>query len=132
LSYISCGNAKVYVDLSKKNDYELVNYAVLKICMEDKFINFKFNKFAMLLYDLKLIDESEYNIYFYGTEDTDKIAMYKAGFSPLLVDKLDKDEQIQNIAVDLVGNFICTEEFKEYISESEGYFKYELEKYFLI
>lgn len=119
----------VYVDLSKKSPSELVNLAVIKIKMEEDFVSFTLNNFFNTMLDLKLITENEYNLIMYGTTDKYKIKLIKMGFSINVITKLETDNQLNNIKTDNNGNLRATDDFNNYLTSVDDFFKFELSKY---
>lgn len=79
---------KVYVDLTKKSDIELINLAIVKLQMEENFISYKINRLIEMMYHFEYITEEEYNSYIYGTKDSDKLYLMKLGFRPFLIKKI--------------------------------------------
>lgn len=105
---------KVYIDLSNKDSKTLLNLAIAKIKIEDDFISFKINSFVTTLYKLKLIEEDEYNEFVYGTKDYKKLNLIKKGLSISLVNKLNEDNQLDNLKVDKYENISANEILYEY------------------
>lgn len=122
-------NKEVYVDLSKKGDTDLINLAVIKLKLEDDFINYKLNRLIVVLYELKLITEKEYDYVVYGTNDEKRINLIKTGLSFSLIAKLQKDKQLKNINLDKNNNLAVSLEFSEYMEGLNGFYRYEIEKY---
>lgn len=120
---------KVYVDISKKSDADLINLVIVKLKLEDDFISYKLNKFVIALYDLDLIKQEEYNQIIYGTNDTRKISLIKTGLSINLITKLQDDEQLKNLNFDHNNNLIGNEIFIKYKNSLQGFYKFELDKY---
>lgn len=73
-----------YIDVRQLNDYERVNLAILRIKEEQDFIDNKLVKFVEVLNDIGLIDEELYNKIKYGTNDSEKISLVRAGFSHIV------------------------------------------------
>jgi hypothetical protein len=73
--------AKLYVRLSEKSDQERVNLAVARVKEEQDFVDFRLMRFAEVMHDLGLFDESLYDRLKFGTDDPDIICMLKNGFS---------------------------------------------------
>jgi len=87
------------VNLSQKNKKQLVNLAMVKLKIETDFVNFHLSKFVNVLYELELIDESEYNIFMYGSESRENIELFKAGLSTQLINFLKDKKQLHNIKI---------------------------------
>lgn len=123
-------NQNVYIDLSSKLDHELINLALVKLKLEEEFVSFKFSKMILMLYDLDVITEDEYNIYVYGTTDANIINYCKQGLSISCVTKLIEDKQIENIALNPYGNIIVVDsQFWDYVENQSQLFQFELRKY---
>tara|TARA_B100000780_G_scaffold241533_1_gene184008 strand:- start:668 stop:3112 length:2445 start_codon:yes stop_codon:yes gene_type:complete len=119
----------VYVDLKRKNETELVNLSVVKLKMEDDFISYKLNRFIVMLHDLKLIDNEEYNKYIYGTTDEKKISLTKYGMSISLVTRIESNEQLNNIYFDDFNNLQGNKEFKDYLNQIDDLYRFEIERF---
>lgn len=120
---------KVYVDLGNKDDKTLLNLAIAKIKIEDDFISFKINSFVMVLFKVALINEDEYNEFVYGTKELKKLNLIKKGVSISLVNKLNDDNQLDNIKMDQYNNLMANDNLYEYINKLDDYEKFEIEKY---
>jgi len=120
----------VYVNLSNKTDKYLINLSIIKVCLEEDFVNYKLNNFFNLMLDLNLITLDEYNETVMGTKKPDKIKLVNMGLSINLVNKLEEDEQLQNITYDAFGNLIRNENLDTYINSQDEYTKFKLEKVF--
>jgi hypothetical protein len=127
-SYPQSGN-KVYIDLSRKKDSELVNIAVVKLKMEEDFVSFTINKFIVMMFDYGLITEDEYNKYIYGTTDEKKIFMTRYGLSISLVARLEKDGQFDNIFIDEFNNLKGNDEFELFKKTIDDFYKFEINRY---
>lgn len=121
--------SNVAIDLSKKTDKELVNYAIVKLKIEEDFISFKLNKFIVFLYDYSFINEEEYNIYIYGTNDANKIALTKFGLNIGLIAKLHDDNQLGNLQLDNYNNLKANEHFKRYLKSLNDFQRFEIERF---
>ncbi|WP_078596317.1 DEAD/DEAH box helicase [Evansella clarkii] len=120
---------RVYVDLSKKTDVEIINLAIVKLKLEDNFVDHKLNKLIIALFDYNLITEDSYYLAIYGTKDLKKIEFIKTGLSLNLINQLQKDDQLANITFDDKNNIQTNEEFKEYKKRISGLYRFELDKY---
>lgn len=120
---------EVYVDLSTKSDAELINLAIIKLKIEDDFISYKLNRLIIVLYELGLISEAEYNEVIYGTNDKMKIDLIKTGLSFSLISRLQKDDQLKNISLDENNNISVNVNFLDYKNSLNGFYRFELEKY---
>lgn len=120
---------KVYVDLSQKTDSEIINLSIVKLKIEDDFVSFKLNRMINALYDLNMISEEEYNKVIYGTNDLMKLNLIKTGLSLTLINKLQTDNQINNITFDQNNNIIGNEEFEVYKNRLKGFYRFEIDKF---
>lgn len=119
----------VYVDLGTKGDKELLNLAIAKIKIEDDFISFKLASYVTVLLKLGIIDEDEYNEFIYGTKEYKKLSLIKKGLSISLVNKLNEDNQLDNIKMDKYNNLLKNNKLDEYINKLDDYERFEIEKY---
>jgi hypothetical protein len=120
---------EVYVDLSTKNNAELINLALIKLKLEDDFVSYKLNKMIIVLLELKLISEQEYNEVVYGTNEKKKIDLLKTGLSYGLISRLQNDNQLNNINLDENNNLVVNVDFIEYKNNLNGFYRFEIEKY---
>jgi hypothetical protein len=123
------GNNKVFVNLKGKTDRKLINLAIVKLKMEEDFISFKLNKLIVMLYDYSLIDIDEYNLYIYGTNDKDKIALTKYGLNIRLISRLTEDGQLKNLSFDIYNNLIANKEFLKFINKADDFYKFEISRF---
>lgn len=119
---------KVYVNLQEKNDKELVNLAIAKIKLEEDFVGFKLNNYFNLMIDLELITKKEYEKIIYGTNDEKKIKYINMGLSINMLNKLEKDSQIDNISLDKYNNLVVNAAFRTYMSSLDEYSQFKLLK----
>jgi len=122
-------NKNVYVDLSSKNDEELINLAIVKIQMEDNFISYTLNKFFEMLHDYELITDEEYNIHLYGTEVVKNIDLIKFGLNSSLINRLEQDEQLTNLEFDAYGNLMYNQEFSLFLNRIDDFYRFQILKY---
>lgn len=125
-------NYKVAINLrgdKPKTDEELINYAIVKLKIEDDFISFKLNKFIVFLYDYNIISKDEYHEYVYGTTDETKIELTKFGLSIGLIDRLQKDDQLKNLSFDENNNLVSNEDFKNYLLDQNDFQRFEIERF---
>jgi superfamily II DNA or RNA helicase len=125
----SANNKEVYVDFSNKTDAEIINLAIVKLKLEDDFVNYHLNKLVVALYDYSLISEDEYHQAVYGTNDTKLLNLIKTGLSLNLITRLQKDGQLQNINLDDNNNLVTNEKFNNYKNSMKGFYKFELDKF---
>jgi len=119
----------VYVDVGGKSDKKLINLAIVKIKLEENFINFKLNKLIVFLYDYQIISEEEYNSYIYWTEDKNIIKYINQWLTPSLTKRLKEDDQLKNILTDSNGNLKWNSYFTSYKECVDNFYKFELERF---
>ena len=120
----------VYVNLALKEDKDLINLSIVKVCLEEDFVNYKLNNFFNLMLDLKLISIDEYNETVLGTTNCDKIKLVNLGLSINMVNRLEEDGQLENISYDTFGNLIKNEHINAYFDTLDEYTKFKFEKVF--
>lgn len=120
---------KVFVDLNKESDVSLVNLSIVKLKIEDDFISFKLNKFIVLLYDFELITKNEYHEIVYGTTEESIIALTKYGLNISLLNKLQNDDQIENIDFDESNNITVNDNFRKYYNSLTDFQKFEINRF---
>ena len=119
----------VYIDLSSKTDDELINLAIVKIQMEDNFVSYKLNKFVEFMKANDLITEDEYNLHLYGTRNLRNVKFMKFGLNNYLVNRLEKDNQLQHLDINEFGNLEYNSEFAEYLCRIDDFYRYQIEKF---
>lgn len=120
---------KVYINLAgRKHDF-LVNLAIVKIKIEEDFIGYKLNKLIYLLSDYRLISQEEFNSYIYGTNDSKTIELTKYGLSINVINKLIKDNQLNNLVLDKANTLVANQAFSQYLEGENELFQFELKKY---
>ena len=80
--------------------------------------------------DLDLISVDEYNETVLGTTSPNKIKLVNLGLSINMVNRLEEDDQLQNITYDSFGNLIKNESIKEYFDSLDEYTRFKFEKVF--
>ncbi|WP_333593875.1 hypothetical protein, partial [Anaerospora hongkongensis] len=118
----------VYIDLSKKNDAELINLAIVKLKMEDDFIAYKINKFIITMHDWGIVSDKEYNLFVYGTSDNEKIRLIKMGLTLNLISRLEIDNQLTNIYLDSMNNLKANSTFEVYKNSLNDFVKFEVNR----
>lgn len=78
------GHRKYWTDITKKDEYEKVNLAIVRLKEEYDFIDNEIIKYVEILHSLELIEESLYLKIKYGTDDIAKIALLNCGISSSL------------------------------------------------
>ncbi|MFJ7682609.1 DEAD/DEAH box helicase [Peribacillus butanolivorans] len=120
---------EVFVDLKTKSNSELINLAIIKLKLEDDFISYKLNRLIVVLFELELLTDDEYNNIIYGTSNKKKIDLIKTGLSFSLISKLQLDNQIHNIDLDENNNIVVNVNFIEYKKNLNGLYRFELDKF---
>lgn len=119
----------VYINLSQKNNQQLINIAIVKQKIEEDFVSFKLRMFFQLMLDYSVLNEKEYYEILYGTTDTKKIHLAKTGLTINLINRLEKDNQLKNITLDKNGNLTANDLFYVYLNEADDFYKFELEHF---
>ena len=78
---------KVYIKFDTKTDKELLNLAIVKLKIEDDFINYKINGFLQDMLKMEFISQEEYNEIVYGTNDKKKLNLMKKVLTYNLINK---------------------------------------------
>jgi len=120
----------VYVNLSTKTEIELVNLAVVKLELENKFVKFKLNKLITMLYDFHVISEDDYNMYIFGTTDENYVKLVRHGLSIRLTKFLVDNNQIDNIWFDENNNLRKNNHFDIFLDTLDEFQRYEVERNF--
>lgn len=76
-----------------------------------------------------MINEDEYNEFIYGTKELQKLNLIKKGVSISLVNKLNEDNQLDNIKMDQYNNLLANDSLYEYINKLDDYERFEIKKY---
>ena len=117
-----------YVDLSKKNDKELVNLAIIRQKQEEDFVSYKLLMFFQLMFDYNQITKDEYEQIIYGSNDPMEIHLIRQGLPINVVKKLREDNQLDNIYVDEYGNIQCNDAFNKYKDTLDDLLKFEIDR----
>ena len=120
----------VYVNLKNKDDKALINLSIVKVCLEEDFVNYKLNNFFNLMLDLNLITLDEYNKTVLGTTNTSKIKLINLGLSANMVNRLEEDGQLENITYDSFGNLFKNDILNDYFCSLDEYTRFKFEKVF--
>lgn len=78
------GHKSYWTDISKKDDYEKINLAIVRLKEEYDFIDNEIIKYIEILHSLELVEESLYLKIKYGTDNKEKIALLTCGISSIL------------------------------------------------
>lgn len=119
---------KVYVDLSNKEDKELINLAIIKQKQEEDFVSFKLFMFFQLMLDYGQMTDEEYEQIIYGSNDKMDIQLVKQGLPINLVTKLRSDNQINNLFLDENKNIQCKEDFRKYKETLDDFLQFEIDR----
>ena len=123
----------VYVDLSKYMGDEdaLYNLAIVKLQIDEEFVNYELMALLKLMVDVELITEVQLDELIFGTIKEDELQIMKLGLSRTLYLKLKNDDMLREIEFDSFGNIKCAEALRNYINSQKGIVRFELEQYFL-
>lgn len=119
----------VYIDLSKKSNRQLVNIAIVKQKMEEDFVSYKLRMFFQLMLDYSILNMDEYHEILYGTTDRKKIDLVKTGLTINLINRLEKDNQLDNISFDKNGNLVTNVHFNKYMDAADDFYRFELSRF---
>lgn len=97
--------------------------------MEEDFVSFKLRMFFQLMLDYSILSEDEYYEILYGTTDRKKIYLVKTGLTINLINRLEKDDQLKNIAFDRNGNLVTNDLFDDYLEEADDFYRFELSRF---
>lgn len=130
IPYPETSNGKrLWIDLKNKAQIELVNLAIIKLQIEENFIDFKFNKFVKMLFEYGLLTDQEYNNHIYGVRDSEYIHFYKLGLHPYLIQKLKDENQIRNININNQGFIeIIDDSFYLFLNKLDDFERFQIEK----
>ena len=78
---------------------------------------------------IEIITEEEYNNFIYGTNDIKKLMLLKKGLSLNVINKLESDQQLQNIYSDNNNNLVGNDEYKKYVLTVDDFIRFQLKKY---
>lgn len=118
----------VYINLSTKTNRQLVNIAIIKQKIEEDFVHYKLNMFFQLMYDYGIISTEEYHSIIYGTSDPKKLQLIKMGLPINIINRLEQDNQLNNITVDKYNNLDANEAFQKYKDSMDDFYRFELSR----
>lgn len=98
------GWKKLFVDLTRKNDSQRVNLAILKIKEEQDYIEFNILKYIEILFELELLEENYYERIKYGTSNKKIITLLKNGFSLELAKVLTQQVYSSLILINIIND----------------------------
>lgn len=124
---------KVYINLNEhlNNDEYIYNIAMIKLQIDEEFIGHEISLLLNTLLEFNIIDQIEFDEFFYGTNKTDELNILRLGISRNIFRKLKSENMIQNIKFDKYGNIKSNNELITYINTKSGIEKFELEQFFL-
>lgn len=120
-----------WVDISQKTDKQIINIILIKYKIDNDFVSYDLNNFINALYDLEVLDESQYNRITYGTENVKVIELKRLGLSINLINRLIEDNALDLFIFDENNNLILTNELEEYIIKLNDLEQFEINKYLL-
>lgn len=127
IPYWSGNKNNTCIDLSSKSRKQRANLALVHLKNETDFVNFDLSKFIHILYEIKLITEGEYNLFIYGSEHRENIALFKVGLSTQLINFLKEKKQLKNIAV-TNGKLQGNKEFLIFVDTLDEMKKFEISR----
>lgn len=126
------GYHTAYIDLSQKTDIELINFSIVKLKIEDDFIDFELNNFLQVLYKLRIISDNEYNLITYGTNDEKMIELIKVGLTAEIRILLKDHKLLDDFYVNQLGllaiNTPKKDAFKKFISSINELQRYSFQR----
>ena len=117
----------VYVNIKNKTPKEKINLSVIKSKIEDDFVGFKLGKFVKVLLDLSLIEESEYNMFTYGTNDKSRLTFIKMGLSQVVIKFIEKNQLEKEITIKN-GVVFVNDKFRELLEKEDDFIQFEVGK----
>jgi superfamily II DNA or RNA helicase len=118
-----------YLDLSGKSRTEIINLCIVKLKMEDDFVSFKINKVIVMLHDFNLLSDDEFHELVYGTTNQAKIELTKLGMSISLINRLEDDDLLDLLELDLYGNLVATPAFNERKAGMPDLYRFEVSRF---
>lgn len=79
------------------------------------------------LFDLKIIDEPEYNKFMYGTNDVVKVQLLKMGLSPMVLSFIEENHLESEYNIDN-GMIVVSKKFKDILNTQDDFIKFEISK----
>ena len=78
--------------------------------------------------DYSILSDEEYYEILYGTTDRKKIYLVKTGLTINIINRLEKDNQLENITFDRYGNLSINEQFEVYLDSVDDFYRFELSR----
>jgi len=122
------GILKLYVDLSSKTKPELVNLSIAKLKIENDFVNYKLTMILQIMFDYEVLGNDDYNRIVYGTDDENKLKLIRLGLSLGVITRLESDEQLSNLRVNINNQIEANQTFIDYMETLDDLTIYELKK----
>ena len=119
----------VYINLRLKSKQQMANIAIVKQKMEEDFVSYKLHMFFQLMFDYDLLNLEEYQQILYGTTDVKKLQLVKMGLTINVINRLDKDGQLNNISIDSNNNLYANDNFEKYKQGVDDFYRFELSKF---
>ena len=85
--------------------------------------------FFQLMYDYELLTLEEYQLIIYGTTNAKKLQLVKMGLTINIINRLDDDEQFENISIDDNNNLFANDTFEQYKQGVDDFYRFELSKF---
>lgn len=123
------GKEAVYVNIQKKSKTELVNLLIVKIKIEQDFLGFQYNRAVYFLHDIGIINDNQFNLEIYGTNDERIIQLLNTGIPLNLLRLFEDNMQMENLYLDDYGNLCGNAHLREYMETQNEYVKYQIDKY---
>ena len=119
----------VYVDVREKSLPELINLLIVKIKIEQDFLGFQYNRAVYFLHDIGVINDNQFNLEIYGTNDERIIQLLNTGIPLNLLRLFEDNMQMENLYLDDYGNLCGNAHLREYMETQNEYVKYQIDKY---
>ncbi|CAM3978851.1 hypothetical protein FLCU109888_12270 [Flavobacterium cucumis] len=103
----------------------------MKLKIEEDFVSYQLTLLMAFLYDFNIISKDYYYKYIYGTTDERLINLVRFGLSVSVINKLEIDNQIDNLGLDRNGNLKAKDKikFENYLNLQSELFQFEIRKY---
>ena len=102
--------------------------AIIQVKENSDFISFTLNKFITFLKDYNLITEQEYNEIYYWKIDEKYIKFIDSWLSKWILQKIIKDNQINNLWIDEFWNIVWNNDFKVYKNALSDFEQFQINK----
>lgn len=112
----------------KFSEKELKNLAIIQVKANSDFVSFTLNKFITFLKDYNLITEQEYNEIYYWKIDEKYIKFIDSWLPKWILQKLIRDNQINNLWIDEFWNIVWNNDFKVYKNALSDFEQFQINK----